>query len=101
MTGQPTIEVPLPRDVQPTTLDVELLKATFQAIVTLRYECSRNWEATLRQLESDGWSVHWGLTWHAAARRGNDYEEASGKTLDETFVQLQQLARLDRAPHWP
>ena len=101
MTGSSSIEVPLPSGVEPTRLDVELLKAAFSAIVTLRYEASSNWEAALRQLETDGWSVHWGLTWHAEAKKGDDFEQASGKTLDEAFAELAQLARLDMVGHCP
>jgi hypothetical protein len=97
----PTIEVPLPEGVQPSKLDLELLKATFQAIVTLRTEGGREWEEVLCQLERDGWNVHWGLCWHAEARRGDDYEQASGKTLDGTFAELAQLARLDMVGHCP
>jgi len=96
-----SIEVPLPTGIEPTRLDVELLKAAFSAIVTLRYEASSEWEAALHQLEGDGWSVHWGLTWHAEARKGDDYEQASGRTLDETFAELAQLARLDMVGHCP
>ncbi len=95
------IEVPLPAGVAPTRLDVELLKAALSAIVTLRAEASGEWEAALHQLEGDGWRVHWGLTWHAEARKDDDYEQASGRTLDETFAQLAQLARLDMVGHCP
>ena len=101
MAGSSSIAVPLPTGVEPTRLDLELLKAAFSAIVTLRYETSTDWEATLHQLEADGWRVHWGLTWHAEAKRGDDYEQVSGKTLDETFAQLAQLARLDMVGHCP
>jgi hypothetical protein len=55
----------------------------------------------LCQLERDGWNVHWGLCWHADAKRGEDYEQASGKTLDETFSELAQLARLDMVGRCP
>ena len=96
-----SIEVPLPTGVEATRLDVELLKAAFSAIVTLRYEASGEWEEALHQLQGDGWRVHWGLTWHAEARKGDDYEEASGRTLDETFAHLAQLARLDMVGHCP
>ena len=51
MAGGSRIEVPLPSGVDPTRLDVELLKAAFSAIVTLRYEASDKWEAALHQLE--------------------------------------------------
>jgi hypothetical protein len=101
MAGASSIAVPLPAGVEPTRLDVELLKAAFSAIVTLRYETSSDWEAALNQLETDGWKVHWGLTWHAEAKKGDDFEQASGKTLDETFAQLTQLARLDMVGHCP
>ena len=96
-----TIEVPLPEGVHPSKLDLELLKATFQAIVTLRTEGGKEWEQVLCQLERDGWSVRWGLCWHAEAKRGEDFETASGKTLDATFTELAQLARLDMVGHCP
>ena len=35
------------------------------------------------------------------AKKGDDYEQVSGKTLDETFAQLAQLARLDMVGHCP
>jgi hypothetical protein len=101
MAKEQTIEVPLPEGVQPSKLDLELLKATFQAIVTLRTERGREWEQVLCQLERDGWSVHWGQCWHAEARRGEDFEQASGKTLDAVFAELAQLARLDMVGHCP
>lgn len=95
------IAVPLPGGIHPTSLDQELLRATFEAIVALRFETSREWEEALHKLERDGWEVHWGLTWHAHAHRGKDFEQASGKTLDETFNELVQLARLDAVCHVP
>lgn len=96
-----SVEVPLPKGTVPSRLDIELLRATFQAMVTLRLEGSRQWEEVLCQLEHDGWSVNWGLCWHAEARRGGDYEQANGRTLDDTFSELAQLARLDMVGHCP
>ncbi|HUK13716.1 MAG TPA: hypothetical protein VLW17_10495 [Thermoanaerobaculaceae bacterium] len=95
------ITVRLPDRVEPTSLDLELLKATFQAIVALRFECAKEWETVLHQLEEQGWSVGWGLAWMAEARRGDDFEQASGRTLDEALNQLSQLARLDMVGHCP
>ncbi len=95
------IEVALPEGVVPGALDAELLKATFQALVTLRLESGRQWEVVLRELERDGWTVDWGLCWHAEARRGVDYERAQGRTLDGAFSELAQLARLDAVGHCP
>jgi hypothetical protein len=96
-----TIEVLLPEGVPADTLDLELLKATFHAIVALRSERGREWEKTLRQLEHDGWGVSWGMCWHAEAKRDADYERANGRTLDEAFAELAQLARLDEVGHLP
>ncbi len=96
-----TIEVPLPEGVSPSRLDVELLKATFQAIVTLRTEGGQEWEEVVGQLERDGWSVQWGVCWPAEARRGEDYEKANGRTLGATLAELAQLARLDMVGHCP
>jgi hypothetical protein len=96
-----SIEVPLPKDVQPSRLDLELLRATFQAMVALRLEGGREWQEVLCQLERDGWTVNWGLCWHAEAKRGEDYEKVSGRTLDVTFSELAQLARLDMVGHCP
>lgn len=96
-----TITVPLPPGSRPTRLDQELLRATFEAIVALRFETGREWEEALHTLEQDGWEVRWGLTWHADARRGEDFEQASGRTLDETFNELAQLTHLDTVCHVP
>jgi len=93
MDGQQVLHINLPEEISPA--NVELLKATFQAIMALRCDCSSEWDRRLRELELDGWRVHWKLTWVADAKRGEDYEQASGKTLDEVFSQLQQLTRLD------
>ena len=95
MAGVKRIEVDLPADIQPTEIDLELLKATFQAIVTLRYECKREREECLKRLEGDGWSVHWGLTWVAEAKRGECFEQASGRTVEAALTQLYQLTRLN------
>ena len=105
MAKAPTIEVPLPEGVQPSKLDLELLKkATFQAIVTLRTEGGREWEEVLRQLERDGLERALGGLRRACgtARRGDaSTQQASGKTLDGTFAELAQLARLDMVGHCP
>ncbi len=101
MLAKRTLEVPLPERVELNVADRELLVATFQALVALRYEKDRRWELTLKQLEDDGWKVRWGLTWRAEAKRGNDYEEATGATLDEALSGVAQLVRLDMAGRAP
>ena len=93
MAASQMLHIPLPEDLPPT--NVELLKATFQAILSLRCDCSNEWDRTLRELELDGWTVNWKFKWVAEAKRGTDFEQACGKTLDEVFSQLQQLTRLD------
>lgn len=101
MHARRTLEVPIPDDVKLDGLDVELLKATFQALVALRGERDRRWELTLKQLEDDGWKVKWGLAWRAEAKRGEDYEEATGATLDEALAGVAQFARADMVGHAP
>jgi hypothetical protein len=90
-----TIAVPLPIDVQPTEIDLELLRATFQAVIALRYECKHDYECCLKRLKNDGWKVHWKLSWVAEAKRGEDYEQASGDSVGAALSQLYQLTRLD------
>ena len=101
MHARRTLEVPIPDDVKLDGLDVELLTATFQALVALRGERDRRWELTLKQLEDDGWRVKWGLAWRAEAKRGEDYEEATGATLDEALAGVAQFARADMVGHAP
>jgi hypothetical protein len=95
------VEVPLPESVTPGGADLELLKATFQALVALRCEKGREWEGLLRQMREDGWTVRWGLSWRVEAKRGGDYEEATGPTLDEAFGAVSQLALADMVGHVP
>ena len=101
MHARKTLEVPIPDNVKLDALDIELLKATFQAIASLRAEKDRRWELTLKQLEDDGWKVKWGLAWRAEAKRGEDYEEATGATLDEALAGVAQFARADMVGHAP
>jgi hypothetical protein len=101
MLARRTIEVPIPQSVALNDADLELLKASFQALVALRCEKTREWEGLLRQLKEDGWTVRWGLAWRAEAKRGEDYEEATGATLDEALAGVAQLARADMAGHVP
>jgi hypothetical protein len=101
MLARRTLEVPLPESVVLNDVDLELLKASFQALVALRCERGRDWEGLLRELKENGWTVRWGLTWRAEAKRGEDYEEATGPTLDEALTGLAQLARLDLVGHVP
>jgi hypothetical protein len=96
-----TLEVPLPECAVLNDVDLELLKASFQALVALRSEKGREWEGLLWQLKEDGWTVRWGLTWRAEAKRGEDYEEATGPTLDDALRGLAQLARLDMVGRVP
>ncbi len=99
MAGQQILHIPLPEDMPPT--NAELLKATFQAIINLRCDCSCEWERMLNDLKRDGWKVDWKLTWIAEAKRGGDFEQASGQKLDEVFSQLEQLTRLDTVAGCP
>jgi hypothetical protein len=90
-----TIEITLPHVAGLTEFDLELMKATFLALMSLRRECGKEWKNILQELEEDGWKVAWRLSWQAEARRGRDVEEAAASTLDEAFDRLRQLTRLD------
>ena len=45
--------------------------------------------------------VKWGLAWRAEAKRGADYEEATGATLEQALSGVAQLARLDMVGRVP
>jgi len=95
------VQVTLPEGVEPTPIERELVRATLSATGTLRRDIVSEWEEAQRQLEAGGWKVRWSLAWRVAAKRGHDFEEASGETLDEAFRQLVQLTRLDEVGHLP
>lgn len=99
MADQRMLHIPLPDGI--SAANSELLKATFQAIMALRCDCSSEWDRTLHELEEDGWAVQWKLAWTAEAKRNGDYEQANGTTLDEVFSRLQQLTRLDTVAGCP
>jgi hypothetical protein len=89
------IEVPLPDNINDAReVDLDLLKAIFQAIVSLRFEDFPNREALQKKVEEDGWTVRWGLTWIAQAKRGQDYEFAIGQTTEEALCKLYHSTQL-------
>ena len=95
MAGTNVIEVALPDTATPTKDDLEHLKATFRAIVDLRYPGNPEWLKVERALVADGWAVRSQLMWVAEAKKGWQSELATGRTKGEAFRQLQQLARID------
>ncbi len=95
------IEVPLPENIEAGELDVDLLKAIFQAIVSLRFEDFPNREALQKKIEEGGWDVRWGLTWMAQARRGSDYEYAIGGTTEEALRKLYHCTQLGKREGCP
>jgi hypothetical protein len=101
MRQQKIIEVPIPEGVDPVGDDLEILKATFQALAALRLAQGRDWMKRVRELEKDGWTVRWGLTWRAEAKRGEAYEDATGVTLDEALSDLAQLIMAETSGHVP
>jgi hypothetical protein len=98
MTDIRTIEVRLPAQADPTPEDLELLDATFHAILDLRFHEGHRWNALARELASRGWRVDGRLMWVAEARRGREVEQAVGRTKDEAYEQLQQMTKLDELP---
>jgi hypothetical protein len=88
-----TIEVRLPAQADPTPEDLELLDATFHAILDLRFHEGHHWSALERELASRGWRVE--------GRRGREVEQAVGRTKDEAYEQVQQMTKLDELPGVP
>ena len=95
------LEVPIPDGVDPTGDDLELLKAVFQALTALRVSQGRDWLPKVKELEADGWTVRWGLVWQAEVKRGEEYEDATGTTLDEALGSVSQLVAAEFAGHVP
>lgn len=94
-------EVPIPDGVDPKRDDLELLKAFFQAVTALRVSQGRDWLARVSALERQGWAVRWGLVWKAEVKRGEEYEDATGATLDEALDAVSQMVAAEFAGHVP
>ena len=101
MQSRRIIEVPIPEGIDPKRDDLELLKAFFQAVTALRVSQGRDWLAKVSELEADGWTVRWGLVWQAQVKRGEEYEESTGTTLDEALNGVAQIAAAEFAGHVP
>jgi N6-adenosine-specific RNA methylase IME4 len=95
MNAAKTIQVTLPAQAEASPEDLELLEATFRAIVTLRFQGGHAWEQVERALLACGWNVQSQLMWVAEARRGREFEQGVGATKEEAYEQLQQLTKLD------
>ena len=95
------LEVPIPDGLDPKGDDLELLKAVFQALTALRVSQGRDWLKKVSELESDGWTVRWGLVWQAEVKRGEEYESATGATLDEALGSVSQTVAAEFAGHVP
>ncbi len=95
------LEVPIPDGVDPKRDDLELLKAFFQAVTALRVSQGRDWLAKVAELEGDGWKVRWDLVWKAEVKRGEEYESATGATLDEALGGVAQMVAAEFAGHVP
>ena len=101
MQSRRILEVPIPDGIDPKRDDLELLKAFFQAVTALRVSQGRDWLAKVSALEADGWTVRWGLVWRAEVKRGEEYENATGATLDEALDAVAQMAAAEFAGHVP
>ena len=95
------IEVELPDGVDIADDDIDVLRTTFQTIITLAAGgCGRS-DPHLTRMRDNQWAVNWGLTWIARAPRGSDYEEATGTTLLEVLAQLDCLTSLHEVEGCP
>jgi hypothetical protein len=101
MAGHNAILVPLPESAEPTGDDIEMLEAVCGAIVGLRFQGTRSWERDARALADEGWTVRARLMWVVEARKGREYEQASGRTRDEAFSHLHELTKVDDVARVP
>jgi hypothetical protein len=53
------------------------------------------------QIESDGWEVRLSLIWKAEAKRGQDFECATGSTSEDALLQLYHNTKLARQEGCP
>jgi hypothetical protein len=88
------IEVPLPDGAQASQLDMEMLKATLQAIVAMRFEYSEKSVKAVEALETSGWQVKLGPAWVATGRSDQGCEQVIGQTPDEAIGRLYEELRL-------
>jgi hypothetical protein len=96
------IEIPLPPDIEPTADERALVDVLCRTVFELRpAEGEPCWVRTARLLRTNGWDVHWRLTWVAEGRREGHIEEGAGATLNEAFGRLQELTLLDEVEGCP
>ena len=88
-----TIEVPLPEGALASTDDLDVLRHLLSAVAALRFGSGERWARMRQSLERSGWDVRWSLQWHVEARRGREMEQACGRTLEEAFGTVSQVAR--------
>jgi hypothetical protein len=94
MTEPRTIEVALPDCLAMSADDLDVLRTTFQTIITLVSGGCDGADEHLQHMRDQGWTVGCGLTWIARARRDASYEEATGATKQEVLAQLRRLTSL-------
>jgi hypothetical protein len=88
-----TIELELPEGSEASPEELNALRTTLEAVVGLRYEGGGAWREIERRLRAAGWTVECGLQWHVVARCGREVEEACGRTRNEAYARLDQVAR--------
>jgi hypothetical protein len=96
-----TIEVALPDCLQMSPDDLDVLRATFQTIISLASGGCDGADDHLQHMQDQRWTVNWGLTWIARARRDATYEEATGASKQEVLAQLRRLTSLHEVEGCP
>lgn len=96
-----TIEVTLPASLDMAPDDLDVLRTTFQTIITLVSGGCDGAEHHLHRMQNQRWTVNWGLTWIARARRDAAYEEATGATKQDVLAQLDRLTSLHEVEGTP
>ena len=96
-----TIKVEIPACLDLPEDDLQVLRTTFETIMTLVSGGCGGPDDHLRRLRDGGWDVSWDLTWIARARRDGTYEEATGASKPEVLAQLERLTRLHEVEGTP
>ncbi|MBU2500592.1 MAG: hypothetical protein ABIK96_08310 [bacterium] len=101
MSGEHDIRLRMPSGLNPTAEDLEVLRTTFQTIITLASESKGALNEDLACLRDRGWEVTWGLTWVARASKDKHFEEVTASTKEEALAQLRQHVGLHEVEGCP
>lgn len=95
------LELTLPEGINLSATDMEIMSSLLQVLITMRFENGHQKRTLLQTIEKSGWNVKLGVSWVAEARRGQDFEQAIGKSPVSALCCLHshtQMAKLEGCP---